>query len=103
MTSSFPIIDESRKEGAKVFDRGKKMFDRSAERARGMAHEANVALDDLREEARHELYETRRKIQKNPLTSVGIGVAAGALLGAFLGYTISKIDWSCAESEERFI
>lgn len=103
MTSSFPMVDDYKKDTARAFERGKKIFDRSAERAKDVAREAGVALEDLREEARHELYETRRTIQKNPLLSVGIGVAAGAVLGAFLGYAISKVDWSCSEVEERFI
>jgi len=103
MTSSFPVVEEARREGTRAFERGRRVFDRSAERARQMTHEAGAALEDLREEARHELYETRRKIQKNPLMSVGLGVAAGALMGAFLGYAVSKIEWNCSDTEERFI
>jgi ElaB/YqjD/DUF883 family membrane-anchored ribosome-binding protein len=97
--TSFPIVEEYKKDGARAYESGKKVLDRSAERARETAREAGLALEDLREEARHELYETRRTIQKNPLLAVGIGVAAGAVLG----YAISKVDWSCADVEERFI
>lgn len=103
MTSSSPIVDEYKKDATRAFERGKKMFDHSADRAKDVAREASVAFQDLREEARHELYETRRTIQKNPLLSVGIGVAAGALLGALLGYVVSKVGWNCSEVEERFI
>jgi ElaB/YqjD/DUF883 family membrane-anchored ribosome-binding protein len=103
MSSSSPIVAEYKKDAARAFERGKRIFGRSAERANDVAREAGVALEDLREEARHELHETRRTIQKNPLLSVGIGVAAGAVLGAALGYAISKVDWSCSEVEERFI
>jgi ElaB/YqjD/DUF883 family membrane-anchored ribosome-binding protein len=101
--TSFPIVEEYKKDGARAYARGKKVFDSSAERAKEMEREAGVALEDLREEARHELYETRRTIQKNPLLSVGIGVAAGAVLGAVLGYAISRVDWNCTDVEERFI
>ena len=103
MTSSLPMVDEYKKDATRAFERGKKIFDSSAERAKDVAREAGVAFEDLREEARHELYETRKTIRKNPLLSVGIGVAAGALLGALLGYAVSKVDWSCSEVEERFI
>jgi ElaB/YqjD/DUF883 family membrane-anchored ribosome-binding protein len=103
MTSSFPHVEEHKKNGAHLYERGKRIFDGSAERAKDVVREAGVALEDLREEARHELYETRRTIQKNPLLSIGIGVAAGAVIGAFLGYAVSKIDWRGSEVEERFI
>jgi len=103
MTSSLPIVDEYKKEATRAFERGKKILDGSAERAKDVAREAGLALEDFREEARHELYETRRTIQKNPFLAVGVGIAAGAVIGAFLGYAISRVDWGCSEVEERFI
>jgi len=103
MTSSFPTVEGFKNEGTRAFDRGRKIFTRAADQAGQMAREAGGALQGLREEARHELYETRKTIEKNPLLSVGIGIACGAALGAILGYAVSKIDWSSSDVEERFI
>ena len=102
MATSFPTVNECKQEGQRAFERGKKFFDRSMDRAKDLTDEARERLEDVREEARHGLYQSRKSIQRNPLMAVGIGVAAGAMLGVTLGLALSPKMKTCCD-EERFI
>lgn len=82
--------EEAKQMVNEAMDRGKRAFGKAERRFTEVRNEVADSAEELREDVRHQVAMTRNQIRQYPLMAVGLGIAAGACLGALVSYAVTR-------------